>query len=585
MKKLFIVLGFLALPVILFAQDAAPGALLPDIDPQDIEIRGDFVARFPGIMRQPILGFSPRPRVFQIDPNRMPFTESPEQVVASLPLSDLERPQPPEYLYYRKPVKFNLWSTTGIGNYMAPEADIYLGVPIGIRTKITGRFNTISSGSYLEDDDQTSSFRNLDGGINVIHYSGKRNRWDFGLTGRSDRNHLPNSQFTPTPVSSAAVLLSPDNNMASIGSSLGYRYDKNQYDFWDIGIEANLFGADVATVSFTPGETIRHEVSETRFGGTIRKDMTTNRPGNTLSFQLGGQYASYDLDGVSDTWYVGNAGVLYNTRFGYRLKTSIGGRFFYASDHLKAYQVIAYPEVSMTYNLTPDFTIRGDIKGFVNNQGLQGLNKANRRLFYYNHPENERGIQVKGTAEYNVIQGLRTQSGLSYTRYTRHAYYHLDSQPVEPFTRPSFGLHSNDLMTFSYLDGANILKWDASVWYDLMPSVLTAYAGLYVQWHGDNNGNEIPFRENIGFSAGGTYSFTQRSRLQLWADYTGSRHVGTARDDAAGYVLLNAKFDFFASKEIGAYLKITNILDQSYSRWVGYDELPTQIYGGIMIKI
>ena len=61
-------------PALLIGQETpTPGSLLPDIDPQDIEIRGEFSARFPGIMRQPILGFSPRPRVFQIDPNRMPF--------------------------------------------------------------------------------------------------------------------------------------------------------------------------------------------------------------------------------------------------------------------------------------------------------------------------------------------------------------------------------------------------------------------------------------------------------------------------------------------------------------------------------
>ena len=70
------------------AQDAG-GTLLPEIDPQDIEIRGDFTARFTGITRQPILGFSPTPRVYRINPNRMPFIESQAQVVASLPIRDI----------------------------------------------------------------------------------------------------------------------------------------------------------------------------------------------------------------------------------------------------------------------------------------------------------------------------------------------------------------------------------------------------------------------------------------------------------------------------------------------------------------
>ena len=63
--------------------------LLPDINPQDIEIKGDYRIKFPGLQRQPILGFEPKPRVFQLDPYRMPFLETNDQVVASIPLTPL----------------------------------------------------------------------------------------------------------------------------------------------------------------------------------------------------------------------------------------------------------------------------------------------------------------------------------------------------------------------------------------------------------------------------------------------------------------------------------------------------------------
>lgn len=586
LKKILFLILFCS-PLLVFAQDAAPGSLLPDIDPQDIEIRGDFVARFPGIMRQPILGFSPRPRVFQIDPNRMPFIESPEQVVASLPLSELDRPSPPSYSYYRKPEKFSLWSTTGIGNYMAPEADIFLGIPVANRTKIAGRLQSVSSGSYLDGTDQTSSFRNLDGGLNLIHYSGKRSRWDVGFTGRSDRNHLPNGTFQPNafilPITFVPITLSPDNNIYSLGSNLGYRFAKNQYSFWDVGLEATTFGADIKYFLVPPSESDRYKVTENRFGGVLRKDFAGRKPGNVFSVQMGGQYGEYDIDGDDDIWYVANAGLFYSTRIGYRIKSTIGGRVFYAGDVESDGQIFAYPELSITLELSPELYIKGDIKGFVNNQGLQGHSKVNRRLFAYSKPENERGVKVSGMAEYKLNDGLRTQSSISYTRYTRHAYYMLESN-LPPSLR-YIGQPDNDLMTYSYLDGADIIKWDASIWYDLLPSVFSAYAGIYAQWHGDKNGDEIPFRENIGLSAGGTYAFTPRARIHLWSDFTGSRKVGPGRDDVGGYILLNAKFDFFASKEIGAYVKVTNIMDQRYTKWVGYEELPAQVFGGIMIKI
>src|SRR5690625_7525684 len=76
------------------AQDTQGGdedALLPDIDPQDIEIRSEFKARFPGLRRQPILGFEPASRVYRVDPDRMPYIESLEEVVADLPVRSEER--------------------------------------------------------------------------------------------------------------------------------------------------------------------------------------------------------------------------------------------------------------------------------------------------------------------------------------------------------------------------------------------------------------------------------------------------------------------------------------------------------------
>ncbi len=79
-----LVVIFLAVnPVAAQDQQERESSLLPEIDPQDIEIRSQFKARFPGLRRQPILGFDPTPRVYQIDSDRTPFMETQEQVVAA----------------------------------------------------------------------------------------------------------------------------------------------------------------------------------------------------------------------------------------------------------------------------------------------------------------------------------------------------------------------------------------------------------------------------------------------------------------------------------------------------------------------
>ncbi|HKL18603.1 MAG TPA: hypothetical protein VJ905_06530, partial [Halalkalibaculum sp.] len=108
----FLFLAVLTIPSVAQQQDTE-NSLLPEIDPQDIEIRSQFRARFPGIRRQPILGFDPTPRVYQVDPNRQPFMETQEQVVANLPVSELSRPNPPAYNPMRYSENIQAYSRLG----------------------------------------------------------------------------------------------------------------------------------------------------------------------------------------------------------------------------------------------------------------------------------------------------------------------------------------------------------------------------------------------------------------------------------------------------------------------------------------
>src|SRR5690625_5658855 len=89
------------------------GSLLPEIDPQDIEIRSQYSARFPGLRRQPILGFRPGSRVFQTDPDRIPFLEDLEEIAAQLPVGELSRPDAPQHRFYPYSQPQNLYASLG----------------------------------------------------------------------------------------------------------------------------------------------------------------------------------------------------------------------------------------------------------------------------------------------------------------------------------------------------------------------------------------------------------------------------------------------------------------------------------------
>src|SRR5690554_1504705 len=135
------------------------GSLLPEIDPQDIEIRSQYSARFPGLRRQPILGFRPGSRVFQTDPNRIPFLEDLEEIAAQLPVGELSRPDAPEHRFYPYSPTRNLYASLGYGSFVTPEAELHLNQEISAGRHVYGSLLHTSSGGHL---DQNSSFRYLD---------------------------------------------------------------------------------------------------------------------------------------------------------------------------------------------------------------------------------------------------------------------------------------------------------------------------------------------------------------------------------------------------------------------------------------
>lgn len=103
------------------SESRGESSLLPEINPQDIEIRSEYKAQFPGVRRQPILGFKPRARVFQLDPNRMPYMESVDEVIMNLPIGTLSRPDAPPYSAWTPPDPETLLLTASTSSAITPR--------------------------------------------------------------------------------------------------------------------------------------------------------------------------------------------------------------------------------------------------------------------------------------------------------------------------------------------------------------------------------------------------------------------------------------------------------------------------------
>lgn len=126
------------------SESRGESSLLPEINPQDIEIRSEYKAQFPGVRRQPILGFKPRARVFQLDPNRMPYMESVDEVIMNLPIGTLSRPDAPPYSAWTPPDPETLLLTASTSSAITPRVRLDWATkpqrqPIGSQMDSVGR--------------------------------------------------------------------------------------------------------------------------------------------------------------------------------------------------------------------------------------------------------------------------------------------------------------------------------------------------------------------------------------------------------------------------------------------------------------
>lgn len=74
------------------AQQGQDDPALPDIAPQEVEIRGELEFSFPRLERQPLIGFNPPPRVPEVPETRRPYVEPYKQRAAELPGGDASLP-------------------------------------------------------------------------------------------------------------------------------------------------------------------------------------------------------------------------------------------------------------------------------------------------------------------------------------------------------------------------------------------------------------------------------------------------------------------------------------------------------------
>lgn len=572
----FILFAGMVSPLQAQQQEQGEGTLLPEIDPQDIEIRSQFRARFPGLSRQPILGFDPQPRVFQIDPNRMPFMESRDDVVASLPVSQLSRPRPPSYVPMDYAPDINAWGSGGFGNFLTSEARFWGATKFNESKSYVGGDLDYSSAAEGHLEDQPSTFRNLRGNVEFGTKLDPRTQLDLHAGGHNDFNYSPGF-----PVGR----FGPDSSVGRRtmqGLNLGgeLRRMRNGVQGWSVNAGIRTFEL---SQQGGVGEDVTGELS---LNGTARYQWAGSHPQETWQVRASARGGFYE--GSRDTdipWHTLGGALVYDRLFNYSTKVTAEAGIYSTYNRAQEGLVRFGGKLNLKHWISDRLTLEASLEARPELATREELSARNRFLF------TETGLthnyRMEGSAEisYTLYDESALYGGVSYRRG--------DNRPVFLYDQ-AFSLPSGQLLPAAYkvfYRESTVARLYGGITHALVPERFWFNAEGYVQvprlqeefiYH---DGDRIPFMENWGISGSLSFRPVDRVTVEGWADLMGSREAALAPDELDAVFLLGARADVEITGSLGVYAKFVNLLSQEYQQWYGFTERPLQVMGGVTLKL
>ncbi len=538
-------------------------SLLPEIDPQDIEIRSQFQARFPGLRRQPILGFNPRPRVFQTDPNRMPFIESEDVVAASLPVGTLDRPEAPVFTSLGYSTPRNAFFRGGIGSEISPEADLYAMARLGENNWISGSTTLRSSNGHEER--VTTSYRYLDANVKSFHRLTEKTDLNLSAGVRSNFNHMLQLN------SSDDVLLDADTrvNMDGFIGSMSINHSKTSLSGFNVGL--NGYSNSFETVS----EVNPLSGNASEWGVDIQADYS--RLGNRineiqkidLEIQTGSIHPQF---GTDNRWVVSTLSGKYERLFNYRTDVKAALGVSGVKDAFDDFIFYLTPKVEIKHRFFTGFNIRGLASGTPSHLNFYDIQQENRFFDLTSELMHQYEYLLLGEVLLEPFYGTKILGGVSFQDVKNFMYYSRSENPAGQADIAEGYYTAN-------FSGANILRVYGGISQDLKPDVIWVSADGYWQIPNLSGGDKIPYAESISLKASVSVRPVRDVLIEGWGEFSGGRenHLG---EKMSSYTIIGGKFEISVSDRFGVYGKLLNLLNEDYELWNGFGERGFQGFAG-----
>lgn len=542
--------------------------LLPEINPQDIEIRSEFKANFPGLRRQPILGFSPRPRVFQIDPNRMPFLESREAAVSGISVTALDRPQEPDKIVWVTPRRPKVTSQLGMGWFVSPELRVnYYSLTedglLGVGTTLE------SSSGHLYD---ASGYRNF--GVN-IDYSKKLSESKI-LTSQLNLNNDFNRMYVLSE--EMQNLLGGVPKKINQGIIWSARLDEHKNSFYKniYAIQLGLFESELNSVV----SAIQDKGSSSFIVAELNRSWPGQQVREYWSLQSSVDVQSNKADGSENLLYLIRAGGGYSLLIDYTWAVDLETSLAYADDTINRGFYLE-PDVTISYNYNDQLGGFARLSGKLKNPSLMEWQGYNRFLTPSTRLQHSYQLGVSAEVFWNFMQNSRIYSGFQWEQINRLGYAQVEQLEAINPDNPT----ANTQKLFYNLNYADA-------------KVTKLYFGSTIEWlDGDLQGvteislrnprlasnEDIPYEEKIRVEGSLSYTITPKLLLGASTMIVGPRRTIRSRQ-VDGFILVHSKLRYSFNEHLGVYLRLNNILSQRYEWWQGFQEAPFHLYGGISFE-
>ncbi len=540
-------------------------SMLPEIDPQDIEIRSQFRARFPGLKRQPILGFDPNPRVYQIDPDRTPFMETHEQVVANLPVSELTRPDPPEHTVFPYSSPKNVMAQVGFGSYASPEAQFWGVKRISSKSYVGGDFDYSSSDGHLDNED--SSFRFFD--ANGEYATKVSDKGRVGIHG-GFKSSFNNMFDLPGNVSD-------DARKNYDGFNLGAEFSqfKNNITGWKADANIRYYNTELVNAYYRSGK-----ADERVYNGSVAKRWVGSNTDETFTVKAGVKGGNHGNEGSEQySWLTTQGGVEYDRLFNYATKVTVDASVYYTQNEFDD-GIYLGPEVTVEHPLLDILTLKTQAGAKPSVKTLEQLHNENRFLWVENSLLHSYKMYGKAEAQVEYADQGAFNFGFQYQDISDYPIFsRANTGEVDQSGNPTFEFYET-----TYTDVYKVSAY-ASISHEIIPEKLSVNSKVYLQSPKMKDADRIPYEEKIGVNSGLTAQPVDGLTFEAWADYIGSRRTYQTNEKLDGFLLLGGKADVQITERFGAYIKLVNLLDQEYEVWQGYTERPFQAYGGLTVKL